>query len=420
MAIKAPSRKQTVKNKKRQSVSTDSFKIQEILIKGVEDIIEKPSLLNKLKSGKKLRIKLGLDPTGPKIHLGRAEQLWKLKAFQDLGHQIVLVLGDFTAQIGDASDKTSMRKPLSLQEVKRNLKEYLPQIGKILDLSKTDIRYNSQWLTKIKLQEMLRLASYFTSQQMIQRRNFKERWELGKPIGLHELYYPILQGYDSVVIKSDVEIGGYDQLFNLQIGRELQKIFGQSPQDIMILKMLPNLEGEKMSTSKGNLITIVDSPREMYGKIMSLKDELIPLYFELAANYPSAEVSKIIKQLNSHQINPKILKAQLAKEIVALYYGRQEALKEAEWFEKTFTQKQIPQDMVTVVLRDSQAPLLVILKHCFSQGQKSVSEIKRLINYGAVEIDGQVKKNPYEIINLPSTGLRIKIGKRNWFRVLPK
>ena len=220
----------------------------------MEEIIEKESLIKKLKSGKKLRIKHGIDPTGPKIHIGRASQLWKLRAFQELGHQVVLIIGDFTAQIGDASDKQTKRKALSKKEVKANMKDYAKQIGKILDMKKVELRYNSEWLGKMEIKDLLDLKMNFTAQQMIQRRNFKERWDKGKPIGLHELDYPLFQGYDSMAIKADVEVGGFDQLFNLKTGRVVQKIFKQPSQDILILKMLDGLDGRKMSTSWGNVI----------------------------------------------------------------------------------------------------------------------------------------------------------------------
>ncbi len=250
-------------------------------------------LKKRLLSGEKLRIKHGIDPTGSKIHIGRATQLWKLKAFQDLGHKIVLIIGDFTAQIGDASDKQAARKPLSEGEIRKNLKNYLKQIGKILDIKKTEAHYNSEWLKKMTVRDLLRLSMGFTAQQMIQRRNFKERWDQGKPIGLYELDYPLLQGYDSVAIKADLEIGGVDQLFNLQAGREIQKMFNQKPQDILTLKMLSGLDGRKMSTSWGNVINMIDFPNDMFGKMMSMHDEMIVDYFELCTKIPLAEIEKI-------------------------------------------------------------------------------------------------------------------------------
>src|SRR6056297_1245772 len=261
------------KNKEKQ--------IEELLERGTERVIDKEKLKEKLLSGEKLRIKLGIDPTGTKIHLGRATALWKLRKFQDLGHQIVLIIGDFTAQIGDASDKQEMRMGLSKEEIKKNMENYLDQIGMILDLDKTEIHYNSEWLGELSAGDLLSIAKKFTAQQMIQRRNFKERWEQNKPIGLHEITYPILQGYDSVQIKADVELGGYDQLFNLKVGRQMQKLYDQEPQDMMTMEMLYGLDGRKMSTSWGNVINLVDEPKEMFGKIMSMKDELIGDYFRL-------------------------------------------------------------------------------------------------------------------------------------------
>ncbi|MBU0570184.1 tyrosine--tRNA ligase, partial [Patescibacteria group bacterium] len=257
-----------------------SDKIEDLLNRNVEKIISKKHLFDLLKSKKKLRIKHGIDPTGPKIHLGRAIPLRKLKSFQDLGHQVVIIIGDFTAQIGDASDKHAMRQVLSEKQVKRNMKDYTKQIGKILDMDKVELRYNSEWLGKLSAKDLINLAMRFTAQQMIERRNFKERWDENKPIGFHELNYPLLQGYDSVAIKADVEIGGSDQLFNLGVGRVIQKMFSQKPQDVMLLKMLSGLDGRKMATSWGNIITIVDKSSDMYGKVMSIKDELITEYFE--------------------------------------------------------------------------------------------------------------------------------------------
>src|SRR3989344_2213342 len=292
-------------------------KENEILTRGVEEIFEKENLLKKLQSGRQLRIKFGIDPTGPKIHIGRAFQFWKLKSFQELGHKIILIIGDFTAQIGDASDKQAMRRVLSEKEINDNLKSYLSQIGKILDLKKVEVRYNSEWFKKMKIKDFVNLQMIFTAQQTIQRRNFKERWDEGKPIGLHELDYPLFQGYDSVMVKADVETGGTDQLFNLQTGREIQKSFKQNQQDIITLKMLNGLDGRKMSTSWGNIITIIDEPKDMYGKIMSIRDEMILEYFELATRLSKEEIDNIKKFLN----NPRDVKSRLAKEIVALYHG---------------------------------------------------------------------------------------------------
>jgi len=257
----------------------DQIKI--LLERNVVDVVDRESLEKKLKN-KKLRIKLGIDPTGANLHLGRAIALRKLKNFQDLGHQIVLIIGDFTSLIGDASDKESRRPKLTKEQIGENMKNYRSQIGKILDVEKTEFRYNSEWLGKLNFEELLQLASLFTVQQLINRRNFKERFDGGNPIGFEEFMYPLMQGYDSVAVSADLELGGTDQLFNLMAGRKAQEFFGQPPQDIMTLEMLEGLDGRKMSTSYGNVINLTDEPDDMFGKVMSLKDELLIKYFLLA------------------------------------------------------------------------------------------------------------------------------------------
>jgi len=398
-------------------IDTNPEKIKSILSKGVEEIIEKESLLRKLKSGKKLRIKHGIDPTGPKIHIGRAIQFWKLREFQELGHQIVLIIGDFTAQIGDASDKTSMRKPLSEKEVRENMKTYKSQIGKILDIKKTEFRRNSEWLSKIKLKELINLAMAFTAQQMIQRRNFKERWEKGKPIGVHELIYPILQGYDSAAIKADVEIGGSDQLFNLKIGREVQKMFHQQPQDIITFEMLYGLDGRKMSTSWGNVINITDKPEDMFGKVMSMKDDLIIHYFKLTTRIPFEEIKKLEERLKKGEINPRDAKARLAKEIVKLYYGEEKALRAEKEFEKVFKKKEVPSKIPFFKTSRKYLPILDLI---FKSGlADSKSQAKRLVLEGAVKIDKKQKLDWREKIKVKE-GMILQVGKRKFVKLTMK
>ena len=396
------------------AINTDSKKIEELASRNVEETFEKESLIQKLKSGKQLRIKHGIDPTGPKIHIGRAVQFWKLRAFQDLGHKIVLIIGDFTAQIGDASDKQAMRKPLTETEIKANLKDYVRQISKILDIRKTEIQYNSRWLNKLTAKDMLSLAMRFTAQQMIQRRNFKERWDSGKPIGLHELSYPLLQGYDSVAVRADVEIGGSDQLFNLQAGRELQKMLGQSPQDIITLKMLSGLDGRKMSTSWGNVITIVDEPNDMYGKIMSMQDGLISEYFELCTSLPMAEVEKIKNDLAGGGVNPRDLKARLAKEIVAIYHGPKVAESAAEEFEKVFREKEIPSQIPEIKIEEKELPILDLLDKTGLVSSKA--EAKRLILQKGIKIDNEVQDDWKKLVEIKK-GTVVQVGKRKFCRL---
>jgi tyrosyl-tRNA synthetase len=395
-------------------VKTDRKKIEEILTRGVEEIIERESLKKKLKLGKQLRVKHGIDPTGPKIHLGRAFQFWKLKAFQEFGHKIVLIFGDFTGQIGDASDKLARRRPLSEQEIKENLKNYGQQIGKILDMSKVELRYNSEWLNKLSARELLSLSMRFSAQELIQRRNFKERWERGRTIGLHELDYPLLQGYDSVVVKADVETGGSDQLFNLKVGRKIQKMFGQKPQDIMTTEMLIGLDGRKMTTSWGNIITIVDSPDEMYGKIMSTKDELLPDYFELCTQLPLKEVRKVALDLKNKKINPRDLKAQLAREIVCLYHGREVVRKAEKEFERIFREKKFPSKIPEFKIKEKSLNLLDLLFK--TKLAPSKSEAKRLILQKAVEINKILKEDWREMIEIEKE-MVIKVGKRKFAKI---
>jgi len=259
----------------KEKINTGPEKIKEVLTKGVSEVAVRENLEKRLASGEKLRVKLGIDPTGPNIHIGRAVVLWKLKEFQDLGHQIIFIVGDYTAQIGDPSDKFAKRPFLSEEEVVKNMKTYKEQLSRILDVSKVEWRKNSQWLSKLKPIELDRLADLFTVNQMLARRNFKERWEKNQEISLREFHYPLYQGYDSVMVKADVEIGGFDQLFNLLAGRKIQEYFDQPAQDILTTKMLFGLDGRKMATTWGNVLNINEKPGEMFGKIMSIKDDLI-------------------------------------------------------------------------------------------------------------------------------------------------
>ena len=399
-------------------INTDSKKTKEILERGIEQVIDKKNLLKKLKSGKKLRIKLGIDPTGPKIHLGRAIQLWKLRNFQDLGHQIVFIIGDFTGQIGDASDKQAMRKPLTEEEIKENLRTYKKQIGKILDLKKVEFHRNSEWLSKLKIKDFLSLAMSFTAQQMIQRRNFRERWEQNKPIGLHELSYPLLQGYDSVMIKADVEIGGFDQLFNLKMGREMQRIFGQPPQDIMTSQMLYGLDGRKMSTSWGNVINITDNPRNMYGKIMSMKDELIEDYLKLTTRFPLKKIEKIKKDLKEEKLNPKEAKSILAKEIIKMYHSKKAGETAEKEFNRVFREKKLPLKIPVFKSSKKSLPILDLLTKANLASSKN--EAKRLILQGGVSI--KVKSQKLKVKNWRQdiklkNGMILQVGKRKFLKI---
>ncbi|MFH1657439.1 MAG: tyrosine--tRNA ligase [bacterium] len=396
------------------NINTDSEKIKELLERGVEEICQKSNLLKKLKSGKQLRIKHGIDPTGPKIHLGRASQLWKLKTFQEMGHKVVLIIGDFTARIGDASDKQALRPVLSVEQIKANMKDYAKQIGKILDMDKVELHYNSEWLGKLSVAELMGLAMKFTAQQMIQRRNFKERWDQNKPIGLHELFYPLFQGYDSVIIKADVELGGFDQLFNLKVGREMQKIFNQEPQDIMALEMLSGLDGRKMSTSWGNVINIIDEAKEMYGKTMSMKDESMINYFKIVTQLPLKEIKKIEQGLLNKKLRPRDVKARLAAELVKLYYGEEEASKAAMEFENIFKEKKAPEQMP--IFKPSRAELNIVDLLVEAKLASSKSDGRRLVSQKGVKINNKIQEDWKAKIILEK-GTVVQVGKRKFIKI---
>jgi len=390
------------------AIKTNNNQILDILNRGVEEVVDKAHLEKQLLSGKKLRIKLGIEPTGPKIHIGRAITLWKLKAFQELGHTVVLIIGDFTGLIGDASDKQEARNQLTEKQIKENMKDYKKQLGMVLDMKKVEVRYNSEWLGKMSAKDLLKLAMNFSTQQMIQRRNFKERWDGSKTIGLHELFYPLLQGSDSVAIKADVELGGFDQLFNLKAGRDIQRINKQEPQDIMTLKMLDGLDGRKMSTSWGNVINILDEPNDMFGKIMSMKDELMGDYFELCTRLNEKEIKEIQKQ------GPRDAKARLAKEIVGLYYGEKKAEKAEQEFDSVFKQKEMPSNIPVFETSKKVYPIMDLLKD--SGLVESKSEAKRIITGGGVKINDVKKNNWQENINLTNSSI-IRVGKQKFLKI---
>ncbi len=397
------------------AINTNSKKINEVLTRGVEKVIEKGSLLKRLKSGKKLRIKLGIDPTSPYLHLGNAVVLWKLKEFQNLGHRVVFIIGDFTARIGDPSGKLSLRKTLVEKEIKENMRVYESQVGKILDLKKTEIVYNSRHLSKLSFLEMYRISHFFSVNQILERNMFRKRKELGKPIWLHEFFYPVFQAYDSVVVKADIEIGGNDQLFNMLMGRQLQPYFNQLPQNIMTMKILAGTDGaRKMSKSFNNYIGINEPPDEQFGKLMSIKDEAIPEYLELCTRLSLTEIRKNTRLLRAGKINPRDLKAKLAKEIVSLYYEKKEALKAEEEFNRIFKQKKLPSEIIGVKIKERFLSILNLLMR--TKLVSSKSEAKRLILQGGVRLDGKTKSDWKEIIKIKK-GLVVQVGKRKFIKL---
>ena len=377
--------------------------IQEILERGVEEIIEKESLIKKLHSGKKLRVKFGIDPTKPDIHLGHTVPLLKLREFQKLGHQAVLIIGDFTAQIGDPSGQNAERKQLSESEVKFNMKNYLRQAGKIIDIQKTEIQYNSKW-HKRSLKEFLNVTKAVTISQIMKREDFEKRIQAGGEVTVLEALYAILQGYDSVMVRADVEIGGADQKLNLLMGRRIQKYFQMPPQDIITLPLIEGTDGvRKMSKSYNNYIGVLEKPSEMFGKLMSIPDSLIDKYFILLTDINPPKIN-----------NPYEKKLILAETIVKMYHLEKEAQKAKEEFIKIFSKKETPENIPTLKLKDKELTLVELLLEANVQ---SKSEAKRLISQKAVKINNKVKFNPEEKIKLEG-GEILKIGKRKFFKII--
>lgn len=383
-------------------------KIQQLLFRGVEEIIVRENLEKKLRTGKKLRVYYGIDPTGSNLHLGHAVVLWKLRDFQELGHRVILLIGDFTARIGDPTDRNAARQPLTKAEIKENMKDYKKQAGKILDFSKTKIKYNNQWLSKLNFENAIKLASNFTVQQMLDREMFQERIKQGRPISLHEFLYPLMQGYDSVAMNVDLEIGGKDQLFNMLAGRTLQKIYNKKDKDVLTMKLLPGLDDKKMSKTFDNLIALNAESNNMYGKIMSMHDEIMPDYFELATRLPEEEIKKILKQ------KPRDAKARLAFEIVALYHGEKKAKQAEEEFEKVFKEKKAPSKMPEIKLPviSYQLPDLLVKTKLAS----SKAEAKRLIKQGAVKINNKIIKDFQKEIKIKNKMI-IQKGRRGFVKI---
>lgn len=398
--------------KKLASIDTRPEKIDELLSRGVEDVFVVDSLKKKLLSGKPLRIKFGIDPTGPTIHLGRAVPLRKLKAFQDLGHTIVLVIGDFTARIGDPSDKIEKRPMLTEAKIKENLKGYKKIINKIIDVSKVEFVYNSSWLLKLGFFEITELAESFSVQQMSNRRNFKERLDKGEEISLREFMYPLMQGYDSVAVSADVEIGGFDQLFNLKAGRIIQKHYGMPEQDVLTFSMLPGIDGRKMSTSWGNVINITDTAQDIFGKTMSLNDNLISTYFLLCTDVSVEEIKKIEFDI-AQGSNPKDAKIRLAKELVSLYYSQEDALKAEKGFFNTFNKGGIPEDALSITVTEKTSIIEVVLS---TKLVASKTEFKRLVEEGAIS-DLRTGKVIEDFNTVAIQDMDLKIGKHRFLKI---
>jgi tyrosyl-tRNA synthetase len=384
----------------------------QLLKRGTVEIFTEADLAEKLteaaKAGRQLRIKLGLDPTSPDIHLGHTVVLRKMRQFQDLGHKAVLIIGDYTARIGDPTGQSATRPMLSCEEIEKNAKTYFQQAGKILDASedKLEVRYNSEWLEKLTLMELIRLAAKKTVAQMLQRDSFKLRLKQDEDVYTHEFLYPLMQGYDSVMVKSDVELGGTDQTFNNLVGRDIQKAFGQKPQVVITTPILVGLDGkEKMSKSKGNYVGVTDEPKEMFGKIMSISDDMMENYFTLLTDWPGERIAELLDPDKTH---PKEAKVLLGKTIVAQFYDKAAADAAAEEFDRVFAKKQRPDDMPQWPLPPEPISVKRLLVSCGAV--TSSSEAKRMVTQGAVSIDGLKIIDPNEQIT-PVDGQVVRVGK---------
>ena len=385
--------------------------IEELLTRGVNEVIDIDHLRKRLLSGEKLRIKLGIDPTSPNIHLGRAVTLLKLKDFQSLGHQIIFIIGDFTGEIGDTSDKPSERPMLSSDEIKKNIKTYIKQVGKILDVEKTEIYFNSKWLKKIGYTEIGRQANQFSLAEFIGRENIRKRLKLGKRISLRELLYPLMQGYDSVVIKADLEVGGTDQRFNLLAGRTLQSHYEQQPQDILMMNLILGRDGRKMSSSWGNTINIFDEANDMFGKIMSISDELIISYFDHCTRVSIKQIKQYAEQLKSHKVNPRDIKIKLANSITTIYWGKIKAKKAQENFDLIFQKKETPDKILELRLANKNI-VDVLLEADLVQ---SKGEARRLIKQKGVKVNRKIVKSISQVVK---SGDVIQKGKRYFLKII--
>jgi len=388
--------------------------------RGTVDVFPEDELIDKLKRSREekrpLRVKLGIDPTSKDIQLGNAVPLWKLRHFQDLGHQAVLIIGDYTAMVGDPSDKDKTRPMLTHEEVMDNAQTYLDQVGQIIDLESTEVVRNGDWFSKMEFSEVVQLTAKMTVARMMERDNFAKRYAAGDPISIHEFIYALMQGHDSVVVRSDVEIGGTDQTFNLTVGRDLQKDAGQEPQVCVTLPMLVGLDGvKKMSKSLGNTIGITDEPKEMFGKTMSIPDNVMRDYFELATDADMDEVDKML----AGDRNPRDIKAELGKAIVRRYYDDKAAGEAAEEFDRVFRAHELPEDIPDVKvpaseLKDGKIWIAKLIVACGFA--KSNGEARRLVKQGGVRIDGDAVSD--ESSNLEITdGMLLKVGKRRFARI---
>ena len=393
-----------------------------ILESGVDSIVPRAALLDKLKKGEPLNIKLGVDPTAPDIHIGHAVPLRKLRAFQDLGHRVTLIIGDGTALIGDPSGRNSTRPQLSREQIAQNAQTYVDQAFKILDKEKTTLVYNSEWILGLGMEELLKLLSNFTVARILERDDFTKRYKGGLPISLHEFMYPVMQAYDSVVIKADVELGGSDQLFNLLAGRELMEKMGMEPQVCLTLPLLEGTDGvQKMSKSYGNYIGLTDAPSDMFGKVMSIPDEIMVKYFRLASTLSVDEIDSIEAGLAAGELHPNKVKRQLAANIVAAYHGEEAAGAAEADFDRVFKNHDAPKDIPEFAadLTPNDEGKVYLAKLIADAGlAKSAGEARRLIDGGGVKVNGAaIPAKEYNVDPSMLAGAVLQVGKRKFVRL---
>lgn len=397
-------------------INTNSKKIEEVLTRGVENIYPNREALEKvLISGKKLRIYNGIDPTG-KLHLGHVVVLGKLRQFQELGHEIIILIGDFTATIGDPTGKGATRKPLSSEQVSKNAKNYKKQIGRILDLEKSNIRFlhNEKWTSELSPKDMLELASHFTVARLLERDMFQERIKTGRDIRVHEFLYPIFQAYDSVTMDVDLEVGGNDQTFNMLAGRTLMKKLKNKEKFVLATKLLVDAEGKKMGKTEGNMVNLDEKPKEMYGRIMNWPDSLIVLGLELCTGVSLKEIKEISNQIKQGGINPREVKARLAREIVTLCHNEEKAKRAGREFDRVFKEKELPSQIPEVKLKENTFTILDLLVK--TKLVSSKSEAKRLILQKGVKIDGKAQDDWGKMVKIKK-GQVLQVGKRRFVKI---
>ncbi len=395
-----------------------------LIKKGAVEIIQEEDLIRKLersrKEGKPLRVKAGFDPTAPDIHLGHTVLLRKMKHFQDLGHEVIFLIGDFTGLIGDPTGRSATRPAMTREEINSNAETYKQQVFKILDPQKTIVDFNSRWLGALTSFDIIKLASKYTVARILERDDFTRRLKAGLPISVHEILYPLMQAYDSVALQADVELGGTDQKFNLLVGREIQREYGQEPQVILTMPLLEGLDGvEKMSKSLGNYVGINEPPNEIFGKIMSISDDLMYRYYELLTDVPTEEIESWKKLAREGQLNPRDLKARLARMLVTDFWGEEEARKAEEEFDRVFRQKDLPSEMEEKIIEiqpGSTAPELVDIMYQLGL-VPSRGEAKRLIRQGGVYLNGHRIENIEHKIDTGKPEQILRIGKRKFYRL---